>query len=98
MEQRFSSLLAQTCWVGVLLGAAATLYLLFGLAGYVHNWLLNLGVALMLVGALLFFFYQFFYAAKGSGWIGWSLWLAILVILVFEILLGLLPPTSRDEL
>src|SRR5258706_16243344 len=98
MEQRFSRLRAQTCWVGVVLGGTATLYFLLGLAGYVHNLLLNFGVALVLLAALLFFFYQFLRAAKGSGWVGWSIWLAILIILVFEILLGLLPPTSRDEL
>src|SRR5258706_8098085 len=98
MEQRFSRLLAQTCGVGVVLGGAATLYFFFGLAGYVHNLLLNIGVALILLAALLFFFYQFLNAAKGSGWVGWPIWLAILIILVFEILLGLLPPTSRDEL
>jgi hypothetical protein len=98
MEQRFSRLLAQTCWVGVILGGTATLYFLFGLAGYVHSSLLNLAVALVLVSALLFFFYQFFRAATGSGWAGWSIWLAILIIFVIESLLGLLPPASRDEL
>lgn len=98
MEDRFTRLLSQTCRVGCLLGGAATLYFLFGLAGYVHHPLLNLGVALTLCGALSFFLFQFFSIPKSSGLIGWSIWAAILLILVVEAVLGCLPPTSRDEL
>ncbi|MGH7817385.1 MAG: phospholipid carrier-dependent glycosyltransferase, partial [Candidatus Binatia bacterium] len=98
MEERFLRLLAQTCWVGCLLGGVATVYFLFGLAGYVHNFALNSAVAVALAVALLFFFYQFSIAAKGTGWVGWSIWAAILIIIIFESVLGLLPPVSRDEL
>ena len=98
MDERFSRLLAQTCWTGCLLGAAATGYFLFGLAGYVDSSLLNFSVAAALAGALGFFLYQFSIAAKGTGWIGWSIWTALLVIILTELVLGLLPPTSRDEL
>ena len=98
MGERFSRLLTQTCWTGCLLGAAATVYFLCGLAGYVHSLLLNLGVAIALASAMIFFLGQFSIAAKGSGWIGWSIWVALLVIILTEFVLGVLPPTSRDEL
>ena len=98
MEERYSRLLSQTCWTGCLLGGVATVYFLFGLAGYVHNFVLNSAVAIALAGALLFFFYQFSLAAKDTGWVGWSIWGALLVIILTEFVLGVLPPTSRDEL
>lgn len=98
MEERYSRLLSQTCWTGCLLGAVATGYFFFGLAGYVHSFLLNLAVAIALAGALIFFLYQFSTAAKGTGWIGWSIWAALLAIILIEFVLGVLPPTSRDEL
>ena len=77
MDDRFSRLLAQTCWIGCLLGGVATVYFLFGLAGYVDSSLLNFSVAAALAGALGFFLYQFSIAAKGTGWIGWSIWTEI---------------------
>lgn len=98
MDERYSRLLSQTCWTGCLLGAVATVYFLFGLAGYVHSFQLNLGVAIALAGAMMFLLYQFAIAAKDSGWIGWSIWTAILLIILTEFVLGVLPPTSRDEL
>ena len=98
MEERASRLLSQTCWTGCLLGGGATIYFLFGLAGYVHSSLLNFTVALVLAGALIFFLYHFLTAVKDTGWIGWSIWAAILIIILVEFVLGLLPPTSRDEL
>jgi hypothetical protein len=98
MEGRYSRLLAQTCWTGCLIGGVATLYFLFGLAGYVHSVLLNFAVAGVLAGALGFFLYHFFTQPKGTGWLGWSIWLAILIILIAEVVLGFLPPIGRDEL
>jgi hypothetical protein len=98
MDERFSSLLARTCWTGCLLGGVATGYFLCGLAGYVRSPPLNFGVAIALAGALVFFLWQFVLAAKETGWVGRSIWAAILVILIVEAVLGLLPPTSRDEL
>ena len=88
MEERFSILLSRTCLVGCLLGGGATIYFLFGLAGYVHSPLLNFTVALVLAGALIFFLYHFLTAAKDTGWIGWSIWAAILIIIFVEIILG----------
>ena len=98
MEERYSRLLAHTCWTGCLLGAVATLYFLFGLAGYVHSAPLNFAVAAVVAGALVFFLYHLFTQPKGAGWIGWSLWAGILMILTAEAILGFLPPTNRDEL
>ena len=98
MEERFSNLLTRTCVVGCLLGLAGTIYLLAGLAGLVHNAVLNLTIAGTFVAALMFFLVNFFALFTHTGWIGRCIWLAILAILVVEMILGLLPPTSRDEL
>ena len=98
MEERYTRLLGNTCWLGCLLGAVATVYFLFGLAGYVREPLLNFAVAAVLAGALFFFLYHFITLPKGAGWLGWSLWAALVVIIIAECLLGFLPPISRDEL
>lgn len=98
MEPRFAQLLTRTCAVGALLGLAGTIYLLAGLAGLVHNAVLNLSIAAALLAALGFFLYHFFAAFGAVNWLGRVIWLAILVLLIVEAVLGLLPPTSRDEL
>jgi 4-amino-4-deoxy-L-arabinose transferase-like glycosyltransferase len=98
MEERLSVLASRSCWVGCLLGTAGTWYFLFGLAGYVRSPLLNLSVAVVLLLAALFFFSQFLAIPRQTNWLGRAIWAAILMVLVGEILLGALPPTSRDEL
>lgn len=98
MEPRFAQLLTRTCAVGALLGLAGTLYLLAGLAGLVHSAVLNLSVAAALLLALVFFLYHFCAALRHLPWLGRAIWLAILVLLIVEAVLGLLPPISRDEL
>lgn len=98
MEERFSRLLTRTSAAGCLLGGVGTIYLLLGLAGLVHNLALNLAAAIALLAALVFFLWNFFAALGSLGWVGRSLWMALLAILLVEGLLGLLPPTSRDEL
>lgn len=98
MEARFSQLLTRTCAVGGLLGLAGTVYLLAGLAGLVHSALLNLSIAAVLAAALGFFLINFFAAFAEVNWVGRCLWFGILAILLVESFLGLLPPTSRDEL
>jgi hypothetical protein len=60
--------------------------------------LLNLSVAVVLLLAALFFFAQFLAIPHRTNWLGRIIWGAILIVLVGEILLGALPPTSRDEL
>ncbi len=98
MEEPFSRLLSRTGWVGCLLGFSATWYFLFGLAGYVHSFWLNFSVAVVLVLSTAFFLANFFAIPSHTTWIGRTVWLAILVFLLTEVILGLLPPISRDEL
>ncbi len=98
MEEPFSLLLSRTAWVGCLLGFSATFYFLFGLAGYVHNVLLNYSVVAVLVLGAAFFLVNFLVIPRATNWVGRLIWSAILIFLVVEIILGLLPPTSRDEL
>ena len=98
MDERFSVLLFRTSLVGCLLGVAATLYFLFGLAGYIHSAVLNFSIVIVLLGAGLFLLFHFFAISRQTNWVGWALWAAIFAILVVEVALGLLPPMSRDEL
>ena len=98
IDERFSGLLFRTCVVGCVLGTAATLYFLLGLAGYVHDPLANFGVLLVLAASALFFFTEFFSIPLKTNWLGRLIWGAVLLILIAEIILGFLPPTARDEL
>ena len=98
MEDRFTLLLCRTGWVGCLLGFAATIYFLFGLAGYVHNALLNFSVAAVLLASAGFLLANFLALPGQTNRLGRILWFAILIYLVTEVVLGFLPPSSRDEL
>lgn len=98
MEAHFADLLGRSCRVGVLLGLVATVYFLFGLTGFVSSPFLNGFVALVLLAAAVFCFYVFFSSWRQTHWVGRLIWLAILLILVGETLLGLTPPVARDEL
>jgi hypothetical protein len=98
IDERLSALLFRTCVVGCVLGTAATLYFLLGLAGYVHHQLANFGVLLVLTGSALFFFPEFFSIPLKTNWLGRLIWGAVLLILIAEVMLGFLPPTARDEL
>jgi len=98
MEERFSVLLLRTVLVGCLLGISATVYFLFGLAGYVHSFWVNTSVVAALAFGALFFFAKFFTIPGHTNWLGRFLWAATLILIVTQIALGLLPPTSRDEL
>jgi Dolichyl-phosphate-mannose-protein mannosyltransferase len=98
MDERFSVLLFRICLVGCLIGVAATPYFLFGLAGYIHSVVLNFSVVIVLLGAGLFLLCHFFAMPRQTNWVGRGLWAAVFAILVLEVALGSLPPTSRDEL
>jgi hypothetical protein len=98
MEERFSVLLNRTCLVGCLLGVCGTWYFLFGLAGYVSNPWLNFSVVIVILAAALFFICHFLAIPRQTNWLGKTIWAAIFVIFIVEIVLGLLPPISRDEL
>lgn len=97
-EERSSALFEKTCWSGCLLGVVATLYFLTGLAGHVHSRVLNLLVSSAVAGGALYFLAQFFAIPTHANRLGRLIWTAVWVILTVEILLGLLPPTARDEL
>jgi 4-amino-4-deoxy-L-arabinose transferase-like glycosyltransferase len=98
IDERSSALLFRTCLAGCVLGAAATLYFLLGLAGYVHNPLANVVVVSVVAASALFFLAEFFSIPIRANWLGRWIWVAILVIFMVEIVLGFLPPTARDEL
>jgi hypothetical protein len=98
MEERFSALLFRTACSGCFLGFAATCYFAFGLAGYVHSHWLNYSVVAALVLGGIFFLANFLAIPSETRWLGRLIWTAIVIFLVAEIILGLLPPTSRDEL
>ena len=98
MDDRYSLLLVRTIRLGCLLGIAATIYLLFGLAGFVRNGLLNLTVVAVLVLGAAFFLANFFAIPRETNWLGRTIWATILVFFIIEVILGLLPPISRDEL
>jgi 4-amino-4-deoxy-L-arabinose transferase-like glycosyltransferase len=97
MEDRFS-LLSRIAWVGCLLGTAATFYFLFGLAGFVDRLWLNLPVVAVLAFSWGFFLVNFFTLPGETNWVGRLIWTAIFACLAVEIVLGFLPPISRDEL
>ena len=98
IDERSSALLFKTCLAGCVLGTVATLYFLLGLAGYVYNPLLNVAVVSVLAACALFFLGEFFSIPIKAKRLERSIWVAILVILISEIVLGFLPPTARDEL
>lgn len=97
-DERSSALLLRTCLAGCVLGTAATVYFLLGLAGYVHNQFANLAVSVALATSALFFFAEFSAIPRKANWLGRLIWVVLLVILSGEIVLGFLPPTARDEL
>jgi hypothetical protein len=98
MEERSSALLHRTCLIGCLLGVCGTWYFLLGLAGFVANPWLNFSVVIVEIIAALFFLRHFLAIPNRTDWVGRIIWGAIFVILILEIVLGLLPPISRDEL
>jgi len=98
MAERISFLLYRTCLLGIVLGVAATLYLLSGLYGHIRDPLANFLTAAAVVGAAIYFLYLFFARLFDKSRLGFFLWLCIFLVMVAEVCLGLLPPTARDEL
>ncbi len=97
-QDRFSLLLYRTSICGSFLGATATLYLIGGVSGFIGSSLLNIATAAAFSLAALFFLHGFFiWMLEKSRW-KFLLWLLILLLLSAEVMLGLLPPTARDEL
>ena len=98
LRDPFSLLLYRLCLLGCLLGLAATFYLVSGWAGYVGSLVPNVALAGVLIFAAAYFLYIFFVLLLDKSWLGFLLWFLILLVLAMEIVLGLVPPTARDEL
>jgi hypothetical protein len=98
VEEPSSNLLFPATLIGSLLGVAATIYFLFGLAGYVASAWLNLFIAVSLLAAVLAFLFLFFQTFRATNALGRGIGCVILVFLAIEIVLSLVPPISRDEL
>lgn len=97
-QDRFSLLLYRTCLLGCFLGLAATLYFLGGVSGHIGSPLLNMATAAVPILAALFFLYIFFLLMPDKNRLGSLIWLLILLVFSAEVVLGLVPPTARDEL
>lgn len=97
-QDRFSRLLYHTCLLGCLLGFAATLYFLGGLSGHIGDPHLNVATAFVVLVAAVCFLYIFFLFLPDKSRLGFLIWSLILLVLLAEIVLGLVPPTARDEL
>jgi len=97
-RDHFSQLLYGISLLGALLGLTASLYLLAGLRGHLGSLVLNGVAAVILLLAALFFLLVFFLSLPQKKWPGLLIWLFILGLLVAEVVLGLVPPTARDEL
>jgi len=98
IEERSSHLLFHATLIGSVLGLAATIYLLFGLAGYVASAWLNLFVAGSFVAAALASLFLFLKTLSAANSLGRGIGGVIVIFLAAEILLSLVPPTARDEL
>jgi hypothetical protein len=98
LEEHCSKMLFRACAAGSLLGIVATIYFLFGLAGYVHHPALNLFSAAAVAAAWIFLLTSLFFIARNAGRLGRALAAVILAVIGLEILLSVVPPTARDEL
>ena len=97
-EEPYSKVLYRTSLAGILLGVVASLYFVAGLFGQIANPIANGFVAISLVAAAVYFLSVFVRMPLHAGWLGRSLWVFLLLVLVTQILLCLVPPTARDEL
>lgn len=97
-EEQFSLLFRRVCFLGCFLGVVATVFFLAGWAGYVGSLIPNVLLAGVFIFAALYFLYIFLVFLFDKSFLGSLLWIFILVVLVTEVILGLVPPTARDEL
>lgn len=97
-QDRYSLLLYRTCLLGSLLGLTASLYFLGGVSGHIGSSLLNIAAASVVLLAALFFLSIYFVLLLDKSRLGFLVWLLILLVLSVEVVLGLVPPTARDEL
>lgn len=95
---RPSLLLYRTSLAGCFLGAIATLYFLGGISGHIGSPFLNAAAGAAVLLAALYFLCVFLVYLPDKSLLGSLLWFLILIVLAVEIVLGLVPPTARDEL
>ena len=98
VPDRCTVLLYRTSLCGCLLGAVATLYLLAGLGGFVGRPVPDLVAAAAVFLAAVYFLYLFFFQMLERGRWSFALWSLLLATVLVVMILGLLPPTARDEL
>jgi hypothetical protein len=98
VEERLSLLFYRTCLLGIVLGLTATLYFLSGVIGYIGHPVPNVLTATVLAATPIYFFYLYFVGLFEKSRLGFFIWLCIGLVIIAEILLGLVPPTARDEL
>ncbi|HWP58724.1 MAG TPA: glycosyltransferase family 39 protein [Candidatus Acidoferrales bacterium] len=94
---RFARFLYHTAVAGVAIGFVATAYQVVGLAGHLGD----PAARFLLIGALVIglgYPLVRFAALPVTTARERVLWLAIVAVVVFDVLLGLTPPTARDEL
>jgi hypothetical protein len=94
---RFLLLLYRLCLLGCALGATASLYQIGGLWGHLNAPLLNFVLIAVVLTAAVYFL-VIFWAIEHTTFVGRLAWYLILAILAVDLLLGLIPPTARDEL
>jgi len=97
-EDSSPDLLLPATLIGLLLGLAATLYFLFGLAGFVASAWLNAFIAASLLAAAMAFLLLLFQTLNTANSLARAIGGVILIFLAVEIVLCLVPPTARDEL
>ncbi len=98
LEQPKADPLFRVTLTGIWLGFAATVYFLFGLAGYVGSVWLNLFAAASVIAAVLALLVIGGATLRRANALGLTLGALIIALLAAEILLSLVPPTARDEL
>jgi Dolichyl-phosphate-mannose-protein mannosyltransferase len=93
----FSFLLYRLCLLGCALGSTATLYQISGLLGHLNDPVPNLLLVAVLLGATIYSL-AVFLSVKETSLVGRLSWYLVLAILITDLVLGLVPPTTRDEL
>src|SRR5262245_8791948 len=89
--------LYRLCLLGCALGGSATLYQVSGLLGYLNDPGPNALLVAVLLAATIYSLATFF-ALKERVLVARLSWYLVLLILIVDLVLGLVPPATRDEL
>jgi hypothetical protein len=85
------------CLLGCALGGSATFYQISGLLGHLNDPGPNVLLVAVLLAATIYS-WAIFLAAKESVLVGRLSWYLVLLILIMDLVLGSVPPATRDEL